>query len=133
MTGVFNKSLVQNIANTCPAMRSRAISRKIARVFDEELRQHGINSSQFAMLVAIGISQQCRAKDLANLLSLSAAATTRSLNILERNGWVSSIDRSGKLRSIALSKTGKSLLLSAYSDWEKAKEKVESEFGSTTF
>lgn len=117
-------SMFQEIATTCPAMQSRALSRRIARIFDDRLRPHGLSSSQFALLVGIGASGPCRAKDLAASLSLSPAATTRALDILERNGWVRSPERSATARQVALTPTGVALLRAAYADWAKARAEV---------
>ena len=121
--------MIQDIAATCPAMHSRALSRSIARLFDEKLRPHGLTSSQFALLVGIGANAPCRAKTLGQSLSLSPAATTRSLDILERNDWITSIERAATTRSVELTPTGVSLLRAAYPDWAAAKAEVADKVG----
>lgn len=113
------------IASTCPAMRSRATSRALAKRFDEVLRPHGLTSSQFAVLVAVGLDGECRANRLAEALSLSPAAATRSLDILERNGWVRSTKRTGRLRHVALTGAGHGLVVNAYPDWRKLRDAIE--------
>lgn len=118
------------IAATCPAMHSRALSRTIAKRFDNVLGRYGINSSQFAVLVAIGVLGKCRANHLAGTLSLSAAAVTRSLDILERNGWVLSMVRTGRARDVTLTTAGKALVKAAYPNWRCLRDTVRAEIGT---
>ncbi|MEM1046305.1 MAG: MarR family winged helix-turn-helix transcriptional regulator [Pseudomonadota bacterium] len=116
--------LALEIAGSCPAMRSRALARAVARVFDEALRPHGIKSSQFAVLVAIGALGQCRPMDIAAELLLSRAAVTRAINVLESRKWIQSTEKAARMRTLELTATGKNLLVQAESQWRMAVERV---------
>lgn len=123
------RAIFAEIASSCPAMRSRALSRTIARRFDSVLRPHGLNSSQFAVLVAVGAAGGGRAGRVAEALSLSPAAATRALDVLERNGWVRSTARTGRMRDVALTDQGQALVIAAYPDWRRLKVAVAAEIG----
>ncbi|MEL6121757.1 MAG: MarR family transcriptional regulator [Pseudomonadota bacterium] len=121
---------LEEIATSCAAMRSRMLQRTIARRFDAALRKHGVNSGQFSLLVAIGLAGQARSKDLGDGLSLSPAATTRALDVLERNGWIATPIKTGRMRVVELTGAGTRLIETAHADWRAANQDVTSRIGA---
>lgn len=122
--------LAAEIALACPAMRSRALSRAIARVFDEALRDFDVKSSQFAILVAVEASGGCRPMDLADALSLSRAAATRAADVLERRGLLTSTERAATARRLELTEAGRALLLAAEERWREAASRIAEAIGA---
>ncbi|MEM9168770.1 MAG: MarR family transcriptional regulator [Pseudomonadota bacterium] len=120
-----SREIARDVAATCPAMRARALSRRLARRFDDALRPHGLNSGQFAVLVAVEALARARVMDVADALALSRAAATRSLDILERNGWVRSEERNATTRLVGLTDAGRALLVDAYPSWRQAVADVD--------
>lgn len=83
-----------------------------------------MNSSQFAILVAVGVSESCRVNALADTLELSRAAATRSLDILERDGLLVSTTRTGRAREVSLTPAGRDLVKGAYPDWRALRDAI---------
>jgi MarR family multiple antibiotic resistance transcriptional regulator len=56
---------------------------------NERLRaEHGLVTSQFEVLRAIGGRDSCRVQDLADELAITVGATSKSVDRLEAAGWV---------------------------------------------
>lgn len=123
------RRIASDVAATCPAMRSRALARVVGRVFDEALRPHGVNSTQFAVLIAIAATEESQVKDVADAISLSRPAATRSIDILEGRGLVQSTVRSARFRAVVLTEDGWQLVQAVHQDWRQARDSLAATIG----
>jgi DNA-binding MarR family transcriptional regulator len=129
--------LARKIRTECVGMRVRQASRLLTRVYDEALRELGIQESQFSVLVAIA----CFGEDgatigpLASVLAMDRTTITRSLTPLEKAGFVR-VARSpddARARVILLTRAGERTIESAYPLWEGAQKRVKSALGQERF
>src|SRR5690242_1956952 len=104
------RGLAQTIAGGCLAMRTRRISRTLTRIYDEELRPHGVSAAQQNVLVALGVAGQLRPFQLAAVLDLEKSTVSRNLRRLEDLGWISiEADASGS-QVVRMTEAGESHL-----------------------
>jgi DNA-binding MarR family transcriptional regulator len=109
----------------CNALRQT--SRAVSRLYDEELRDVGLRTTQFSLLRYIARLGEVRQRDLGKAISLDETTLTRNLRPLINSGWVEANpggDRREKL--IRLTKAGESLLLKAGPVWERAQRRLRS-------
>ncbi len=108
----------------------RRASRLVTHVYDEFLRPVGLKVTQFSMLRAIEADAPLSVSELADRLLLERTSCTRNLGLLEKMGIVTlreGEDRRVKL--VALSGHGKTVLRRAIPLWERAQEHVNNLFG----
>lgn len=74
----------------CACTSMRRATRAVTRLYDRELRETGLRSTQFTLLQALEIAGELTQGDLASLLSLDSTTLTRSLRPLLDAGWVKS-------------------------------------------
>lgn len=104
----------------CVCASLRQASRAITQIYDEALQPSGLRAMQFQILSTLEVLKEAALKDLAQILTLDQTTLTRSLKLLEEQGWIAqkpSSDR--RLRVFALSRSGKAVLLRAKPLWER--------------
>ena len=90
----------------CAALRQA--SRAVTRIYDAELRETGLRTTQHAVLRLLGRVGEVRQGDLGEMASLEQTSVTRCLPPLEENGWIrvrAGADRREKL--VAITPAGK--------------------------
>ena len=109
----------------CNALRQT--SRAVSRLYDEELREVGLRTTQFSLLRYVRRLGEVRQRDLGKAISLDETTLTRNLPPLIDSGWVEANpgdDRREKL--IRLTKAGESILRKAGPAWERAQKRLRS-------
>jgi len=110
----------------CHCLAARRTARALTRLYDKQLRPHGLRTTQFSVLVALATAGPMRVGALAAALGLERTTLTRSADLLERNGWVASeASDDGRERRMRLTKTGQRKLESAYPAWKTAQDSAE--------
>jgi len=107
----------------CAALRQA--SRAVTRIYDAELRESGLRSTQHALLRLLARTGEVRQGDLGELASLDETTLTRGLRLLEQSGWVTTragADRREKL--IAITEAGKEKVEHARPAWVRAQERM---------
>lgn len=107
----------------CAALRQA--SRAVTRIYDAELRETGLRSTQHAVLRLLARTGEVRQGDLGELASLDETTLTRGLRLLEESGWVATragIDRREKL--IAITDAGKEKVEQARPAWLRAQGRM---------
>jgi DNA-binding MarR family transcriptional regulator len=118
------RALAQRIASGCLGMRARRLNRLVTRVYDDELRLHGITAAQLNVLVAIAVAGPVSAAALGRTLDLEKSSLSRNLARLVASGWVSTS------RELELTREGERLLERAFPAWESAQKKVKQCLGA---
>ena len=100
-------------------LRTRLLSKVITGIYDQQLRPFGVSAAQFALLAAIGASAPITRSGIARLHHLDKSTLTRNLRTILLHGWAEEVRESanGRTKPIALTPTGKELLLSAHPAW----------------
>jgi DNA-binding MarR family transcriptional regulator len=107
----------------CAALRQA--SRAVTRIYDAELRETGLRSTQHSLLRLLGRVGEVRQGDLGELASLEETTLTRNLRPLEKSGWVTTragADRREKL--VAITESGKAKVEQARPAWSRAQERM---------
>jgi DNA-binding MarR family transcriptional regulator len=112
------------ISRDCLALRIRLLNRRVTRLYDVALRDHGLRAGQLNLLVAIarGVRQ---AEALARLLDMDPSTLSRDLGPLKRAGWIkvaAGSDRRSK--ALQLTPAGEALLEEARPAWREAQRRA---------
>ncbi|MCP4618721.1 MAG: winged helix-turn-helix transcriptional regulator [Bradyrhizobium sp.] len=112
-------------------VQTRLLSKTITGIFDDRLRPYGASSAQFALLALIGKTEPITRAAIARLQHLDKSTLTRNLRAILSEGWAVEVreNANGRSRPIALSPTGKALLLNAQSAWLAAQNQAKALLG----
>jgi DNA-binding MarR family transcriptional regulator len=109
------------IAEQCLAVRIRMLNRTISNIYDEALRPAGITVGQLNILVVIAERGSVAPGAVASLLNMEKSTVSRNVERMRRQGWLRvSPGESGRGQSIALERSGRSLLKKVTPAWEQA-------------
>ncbi|MQA64430.1 MAG: MarR family transcriptional regulator [Alphaproteobacteria bacterium] len=119
------------VHDRCLCLHAQRAARALARRFDEAFRPLGITSGQFSLLMALNRPEPPRVGDVAAVLAMDRTTLTASLKPLERRRLVViRPDRDDKrVRRLALTATGRSLLARALPLWERTQAACEALLG----
>lgn len=115
-----------SVCRDCHCLAARRNAREITRLFEEELRPHGLRATQFSVLAALALRGPTPVGELAEALGVERTTLTRSAAVLERNGWVGRARaEDARERPLRLSRAGRRKVEEAFPAWKKAQEAVE--------
>ena len=115
----------------CASFNFRKTARAVTRLYDTALKESGIRSTQFAILVGIAKSQPVSIGKLGDLLVIDGTTLTRSLRLLEKEGLIAISNRAAKRqRFLTLTAKGVHTLARAVPAWRKAQEQFVRTVGS---
>jgi len=112
---------------SCLCNALRQASRAVSRLYDDELRELGIRTTQYSLLRRLSFTGEVRQRDLGGLASLDETTLTRNLRPLIDAGWVAT--RSGedqREKLVRLTDAGAAKLHEAQPAWERAQERLRS-------
>ena len=108
----------------CPNLNFRRAARAVTRLFDLAFQSSGIRSTQFTILVAVAKIQPCSISALSDVLMIDSTTLTRSLRLLEKEGWLTVSARSTKRqRFVSLTSSGEQILGRALPAWREAQKR----------
>jgi DNA-binding MarR family transcriptional regulator len=108
----------------CASLNFRRTARAVTRLFDLAFQRAGIRSTQFTILVAVAKIQPCAIGALAEVLVIDSTTLTRSLRLLQREGWLTVSTRSTKRqRFVSLTPLGEQILARALPAWREAQKR----------
>jgi DNA-binding MarR family transcriptional regulator len=117
--------LARTIAHQCLVMRARRVSRVLTRIYDEELRPHGIVTAQLNLLVALGASGGLRPSQLAAALEIEKSTLSRTLPRLAEQGFIAVEREPSGGQRLTLTSAGEALLRAARPAWERAQARAK--------
>lgn len=110
----------------CHCLAARRKAREITRLYEDRLRPHGLRATQFSILAALAQTGPKPIGELADRLGLERTSLTRSAGVLERDGWLESVDSDdARLRPLRLTERGRQKLQEALPAWKEAQHLVE--------
>lgn len=113
----------------CHCLAARRHARALTRLYEEELRPHGLRATQFSVLAALALKGPTPVKELAKTLGLERTTLTRIGAVLERNGWVSTAEsQDARERPFRLTAAGRRKLEAAFPAWKEAQDLVDRQF-----
>lgn len=120
------KQLALEISHKCVASQVRQLNRSVSRIYDDELRPHGLTISQFTILVAIANIGEASPQIIGSTLNIEKSTLSRGLERMIRRKWLKACySEGGRVQTITLSEAGKRQIFEASHSWSKAQEKVE--------
>jgi DNA-binding MarR family transcriptional regulator len=114
----------------CACQNLRRVTRIVTRIYDQELRQAGLEITQFGLLTALAITGQANQGRLSAGFGMDSTTLTRTLAVLRKQGWVQvqpGEDRRERLFS--LTQAGKRRLAEAQPFWELAEQRLRKKLG----
>jgi len=119
----------QDASTACACHKVRIAARAITRAYDEALRPVGLRSTQFTVLVAASVGAGIPLNRLATMLGLERTTLTRSLNAIEKEGFIRVESVDGRTRNVVLTQRGKDRLDLALPLWNQAQQKLRRRLG----
>lgn len=120
----------KEIANSCHAVRLRALNRAVSSIYDEALRPLGLKASQLNVLVAIASAGQLQPVDIGRALHMEKSTVSRNVDKMKVNGWIQSRDLEGRGQVLSLTTTGNRLVARAAKRWKMAQTQTEELLGT---
>jgi DNA-binding MarR family transcriptional regulator len=113
-------------ATQCRCLEARREARAISRLYDEQMRPHGLRATQFSVLVALELGGGSPLGMLADTLGLDRTTFTRSAALMRRKGWIASAQSDdGREHRMTLTAAGRRKLHEAHPAWQRAQRLVE--------
>jgi DNA-binding MarR family transcriptional regulator len=121
-------------AHACLGFALRKAARSITRRYDAALRESGLRSTQFNLLVVLDAVGPVTTTELAKTMAIERTTLTRNLALLEKKRWVTT-EPAEDLRShkIAITERGRRAAGDALSAWRRAQRSLEDSLGKRTF
>src|SRR5581483_9747487 len=114
----------------CLSASFRRAARALTQHYEAALRPLGLRGTQFTLLQALSRTGEVSQGRLGEILAIDSTTLTRTLAIMEREGWIAS--RSGqdrRERLLSLSKAGMAEYKRALPHWEKVQQELREQFG----
>ncbi|AWN36346.1 MarR family winged helix-turn-helix transcriptional regulator [Methylobacterium radiodurans] len=125
-------TLAASVERSCYSFAAQKAARALGRRYDAALRPTGLSNWQFTLLMMLVREEPPTISALAQHLATDRTTITANLKPLERRGLVTvqgdAEDR--RVRRVALSDAGRTLLTEAYPLWQQAQEAVTRQLGS---
>jgi DNA-binding MarR family transcriptional regulator len=125
------KSRARNeLLSECACFDLRKATRAVSRMYDDFLRDAGINVTQFSLLRLIRTEKEISVSTLGRYMVMDRTSITRALAPLERDGLINS--RTGgdkRTRLVSLTKRGEKLIAGAEPSWYQAQKALMEAIG----
>ena len=116
------KEKLRPVVTPCLCAELCQAARTVTRIYDTELRETGLRSTQHSVLRLLGRTGEVRQGDLGEMAALDETTLTRSLRPLEKYGWIAmrpGSDRREKM--VTITDAGKRKLEQARPAWSRAR------------
>jgi DNA-binding MarR family transcriptional regulator len=119
--------ITHEVRDTCLCLHLQRAARAVARRFDAALRPLGLTNGQFSLLMSLNRPEAPSIGSVSALLAMDRTTLTANLKPLERRGLVEVMvdDADRRARRVALTATGRSLLVAACPVWKQTHTAVE--------
>jgi len=109
----------------CACANLRRTARAVTKMYNQELRDTGLELTQFTLLMALNLTGEITQGNLGKLLALDTTSLTRMLRLLTKRGWIgvkTGDDR--RERRLRLTPSGQQKLNESRPDWERAQKRL---------
>jgi DNA-binding MarR family transcriptional regulator len=115
----------------CACFDLRKATRAVSRMYDDFLRDAGLNITQFSLLRLIRTEKEVSVSTLGRYMVMDRTSITRALNPLERDNLVTIRPGADKrVRIVSLTAKGHRLVAGAEPKWVRAQEALMDTIGS---
>ena len=127
---VRNEKTRSELLAECACFDLRRATRAVSRMYDDFLRDAGLNITQFALLRLICAKKELSISTLGRAMALDRTSITRALAPLERDGLIRSRPGADKrIRIVSLTNKGRKLVEDAEPKWRQAQEALMQTIG----
>src|ERR1043165_368691 len=127
-------ALASIMREQCPAIRVRTAGRMLARLYDEALRDLGLEMSQMPVLAAFAIRGErgFQVTEVARALVMDRTSVTRAIRPLERRGLLRVARSPDDARSkvVLITREGERTVRAAYPRWQRTTRRIRDAFGA---
>ena len=114
----------------CACFDLRRATRAVSRMYDDFLRDAGLNITQFSLLRLICVEKELSISTLGRYMVMDRTSITRALAPLERDTLIYSRTGADKrIRIISVTNKGRKLIESAEPKWRQAQEALINTIG----
>ena len=107
----------------CACFDLRKATRAVSRMYDEFLRDRGLNNTQFSLLRLIRAEKELSISTLGRYMAMDRTSIIRALAPLERDGLIDSRPGADKrIRIVSVASKGRKLIENAEPEWRQAQE-----------
>jgi len=107
----------------CACFDLRRATRAVSRMYDDFLRDAGLNITQFSLLRVIRAEKELSISTLGRYMVMDRTSITRALAPLERDGLIHSRPGADKrIRIVSVTSKGRRLVEDAEPKWRRAQE-----------
>ncbi|MEM7799620.1 MAG: MarR family winged helix-turn-helix transcriptional regulator [Chloroflexota bacterium] len=121
----------RNSPLNCLNANLRKASRVILSLYMEELRESGLQGTQFTLLTVLSGMGPAQIGDIAQFMSMDQTTVTRNVNLLKKGGYVDAVrgEEDRRTRIVRLTDQGREAVQAAYPLWQKAQTKIWDKLG----
>jgi DNA-binding MarR family transcriptional regulator len=115
------------VRDNCLCLHVQRAARALARRYDEVLRQVGLTSGQFSLLMSLNRPEPPNIAQVATLLAMDRTTLTANIKPLERLGLieVGRVAADKRQRTLVLTPAGRSALAAAMPLWQRTHDNIE--------
>jgi len=107
----------------CACFDLRKATRAVSRMYDDFLRDEGLNITQFSLLRLLRTEKELSISTLGRYMVMDRTSITRALAPLERDGLIDSRPGADKrIRIVSVTNKGRKLVEDAEPKWRQAQE-----------
>lgn len=123
---VFIDEVKEARNGACYCLAVRQASRRLMRLYDDKLSQHGLTTGQFAILCYISDPESHTVQTLADFLDMNQSALSRGLAPLESQGFLTSNNDpgDGRKRVLKITSLGAERINEASKSWKAAQQEI---------
>jgi len=115
----------------CACQNLRRLTRIVTRIYDGELRNAGLEITQFGLLTALATAGEANQKRLSAGFAMDSTTLTRTLRLLLKEGWVRvKRGKDRRERLFSLTGAGKRQMAEAQPYWESAERRLRRKLGA---
>ncbi|MGE0487058.1 MAG: MarR family winged helix-turn-helix transcriptional regulator [Gammaproteobacteria bacterium] len=114
----------------CTNFKLRKLLRRVSRLYDAELAQAGLKTTQFSLLSHLLQPGPMTPGLLARQLDMDPSTLTRNVQLLVERGWVEyGPGRDTRSRSLSLTAAGRAKFDAAKTHWKRAQRALNAQLG----
>jgi len=114
----------------CTCANLRRAARAVTRLYNGEVRQDGIEITQFTLLMALNHTGEIPQGELGRVLALDSTSLTRMLDLLKKHGWVEAKEGDDRrFRIFRLTSAGRVRFQQSRPHWKRAQDRVQKALG----
>jgi len=118
----------------CACQNLRRLTRVITRIYDQELRQSGLEGTQYGLLTALEALVEANQKRLSAGFAMDSTTLTRTLALMRKQGWIHvQRGRDRRERLFSLTAAGKRQIADALPYWERAEQRLRQALGDAAW